>query len=277
MGKQKQIKKLLTNNRQVLLAGETNNGICYDGIVNEMAYESQKLKVVALLKETNGDDFDGRKPAEYNDWDYAGWLKHQQVDNEPEVRKDYHGDEYEEKNVFYQSTFRKLCHWLAILFDLIDNSSTDWHQYMNDGHINVEKVRKSLDKVAVVNLKKSWGSKQTNSIKLWQYTANQDIQDTLRKQMDILEADLVLCCSPDVFGIANMIFNTPQNDIIKIESSIIKNKVNKMFIANGTAYINFYHPQYYGKTDEVFADYAAEVFSWALEMIHLGNNPSKQN
>ena len=119
MTKNEQIKKLIEDNRETLLNGDLKNGICFDGIVNENTYNQQKIKVMVLLKETNGNDDEGNNIDTHSDWDYLYWLKHQQADNEPE-KKIKNGKEYEETNVFYHHTYKKLCHWLCMLFDVIE-------------------------------------------------------------------------------------------------------------------------------------------------------------
>ena len=53
MSKQAKVMELLKKKREILLNGEPNNAICYDGIVNEEQYAD----VVVLLKETNGNEF----------------------------------------------------------------------------------------------------------------------------------------------------------------------------------------------------------------------------
>lgn len=82
------IKDLLKNKQEVLLQadGSTNNrenGICFDGIVDETCFDKQPKKVIFLLKETNGNDDKGQEPESYNEWDYRSWLQHQQANNEP--------------------------------------------------------------------------------------------------------------------------------------------------------------------------------------------------
>ena len=98
----KKIKDLLISNHEALLQAdvstqETPNGICFDGIVDEAVFYAQPKKVIFLLKETNGNDDRGETQESYSDWDYRGWLQHQQANDEP-------GDE-ENSRVFYKSIY----------------------------------------------------------------------------------------------------------------------------------------------------------------------------
>ena len=263
MTKQEQINELLKSNREVLLNGEKNNAICYDGFVNEEQYAD----VVVLLKETNGNGADGKMPEVLEDWDYYKWLKNQQVDNIPEERIDKKGNEYIEKNVFYASTFRKLCYWLSLLFDILENEEADPNKFMSDGKVNVEKVRKVLNRVAVMNLKKTFGGNQTDSKKLEEYVTIPEIRQVLREEMEILWPKVVLCCSSTVYWLATKIYESTVDFDYKKPSATIKGRDVEFISMNNTVYINFYHPQYYGKTDEEFSNYAIETFMCVKEYI----------
>ena len=83
MAKLLEITRLLKDNREILLNGEVNNAICYDGVVDEALYSN----VVVLLKETNGCDAGGKMPEKLEDWDYRKWLKEQQVEGKSEIRQ----------------------------------------------------------------------------------------------------------------------------------------------------------------------------------------------
>lgn len=259
MTKNERVRKLLEENRDVLLNGEKNNGICFDGLVDEKIYDEQEHKVVVLLKETNGDDFDGNKVEKQDDFDYIAWLKKQQVNNELEWRKK--GDkEYLETNVFYYSTFRKLCYWLSLLFDELDNGKVNPQKFMTNGQVNIPVVRQVLNNVGVINLKKSWGRKQTNGETLSEYVLRTDNIKILREQMNILSPQIILCCSPAVFELATQVYANGVNFFYEEPSKTISGKNVEFAIMNDRVYVNFYHPQYYGKTDEVFSNYAVETF-----------------
>lgn len=264
MKKQDTINTLLKDNREILLNNESNNAICYDGIVNEEQYAN----VVVLLKETNGSDANGEIPETLEDWDYCRWLREQQADNMPEKRINKAGDEYWEKNVFYHSTFRKLCYWLSLLFDILENDECDPEKYMDNGTICIEKVRQVLHRVAVVNLKKTWGSSQTDEKILTEYISNPAIRDVLQKQLQELEPKVVLCCSPSVFSKTINLYDLSDKDLTYSEpSQSIKGKNIELMLIGKTVFVSFYHPQYYGKTDKEFSDYAIETFRHVKALI----------
>lgn len=264
VNKSRIIRSLLESNREVLLNSEETNGICYDGIIDEKAYCNSSLSVTVLLKETNGNDGKGQIQTKHSDWDYTYWLKHQQVNNEPELKIDGNGNEYYEINVFYQSTFKKLCHWLAILFELEKNDTVDLNWFLSNGKTDISKVRTYLKRVALVNLKKTWGKEKSSYKEIRQYVMNPQIRKILLAQLDILDSDIVLCCSPDVYWIATEIHGVENGKHIQMDSCVFPGKKNEMFVIDKTIYVKFYHPQSYQKTDMQYAEYAKEVFSWVL-------------
>ena len=256
MSKQEKINELLKSNRTALLNNENKNAICYDGIVNEAMYEH----VVVLLKETNGKDSTGKTPEKLKDWDYHRWLKEQQVENLPEKKINKYGEIHEEQNVFYHSTFRKLCYWLSLLFDSLENDEANDEKFKKNGQVDIEITRKVLNRVAVINLKKSWGDSQTDIAKLETYLENTKIVDILKKQMAELSPKIVLCCSPDVYRLAKKVYGNTDHNTYEVPSTQLVGKNIEFTVINGATYVSFYHPQYSGKTDQVFSDFAIEVF-----------------
>lgn len=259
MRKTEKIRRLLEDNRQLLLHGETNNGLCFDGIIDEDSYNRQKLKVVVLLKETNGNDFEGNEVEQQKDFEYLHWLKHQQVNNEPELRKK--GNlEYVETNVFYHHTFKKLCHWLSMLFDIIETGETTSEKYLKNGKVDIEKVRTILNNVALINLKKTWGKESTNANSLHEYATNNEISSILKKQIEILEPDIVLACSPDVFWIAKELYGVHEKDTITFENK-------QAFEVDDLTFLKLYHPQWYGKKENILAEEVKDTFFWIVEKL----------
>lgn len=257
MRKTDKIKNLLLENKTILLNGETNNGICFDGIVDEDTFNSTKIKLCVLLKETNGLDENGKLPEKLDDWDYMKWIREQQADGIPEEGKN--------TDPFYGSTYRKLCLWISEFFDVSEENNHNINYYFDNDSINKDKVRQSLKKTAIVNLKKSWGTSKTNSSKLWKYTENEEIRKILIEQINIIGPDIVLCCSPDVYNIASVVLGNKAKSIHK-QSQVEINRKNYFFISNNIVYINFYHPSWYGKTDILLAKLIKEAFEQALEI-----------
>lgn len=261
-----EIRSLLEENRKILLNGESSNGICYDGIIDEDAYLKSPVKVMVLLKETNGNDDSGKHRESQEDWDYLYWLKHQQVDNEPQEIVDNEGNKKRIENVFYASTFKKLCQWLTILFEIANKRTVTAEDFFVDGKIDISSTRRSLNNVALVNIKKSWGNEKTDTKKLYDYAMNEKIKPIILKEIKIADPDIVLCCSPDVYYIAAAMHGIGKNDHIREKSKIFKSKTNEMFVKDNTVYVSFYHPQGYSHSEEDFAKYAIEVFNWIFSV-----------
>lgn len=258
MTKNEEIRKLLTENREILLNGEPTNGICFDGIVDEDCFDRQPVKLTVLLKETNGNDSEGNHQDVLPDWDYRSWLKEQQSEGIPMPG--------ETKDPFYSSTFRKLCLWLTEFFDIATTGDCDFDQYfLDDGGVDIPKVRTSLKKVALINLKKSWGTEKTDAGKLYNYATNPAISPILKRQLEIISPDVVVCGSSDVFETVRNIFEIKNKDCVTKPSVTIPNKLMRYMVVGKTIFVDFFHPAWYGKTDLELAEYAKEVFSWVLQ------------
>lgn len=255
MRKTDKIKNLLLENKTILLNDETNNGICFDGIVDEDTFNSTKTKLCVLLKETNGLDKTRKLPEKLDDWDYMKWIKEQQADGVHEAGKNI--------DPFYGSTYRKLCLWISEFFDISEKKYCNIDHYFTNGSIDKNKVRQSLKKIALVNLKKTWGVNQTDSTNLENYATKETISDILNKQMNLIDPDIVLCCSPAVFDIAKKVYGD-NTSFIKDSKSF--DRKNEFFIRNKTVFVNFYHPCWYGKKDIELANLIKEAFEQALEI-----------
>lgn len=75
VSKNESIKRLIDDHRKDILEGDENNGICYDGIVDERRWRCSEVNVAFLLKETNGNDNKGKSPEKQEDWDYMEWAR----------------------------------------------------------------------------------------------------------------------------------------------------------------------------------------------------------
>ena len=272
MTKTQRIVRLLSKRKRDLLNGDLTNGICYDGIVNEEVYDVQQFKVAVLLKEVNGSDSSGDTSLSRKDWLYSFWIRHQQAEGEPEVCVNQGGKTYVKEDAFYSPTYRKLCLWLSILFDKLENTYTDTKKYFVNGSVDVATVRKVLHRVAVVNLKKTWGGESTKTESLREYLGNPIIEQTIEQQLfgvDMINPQIVLCGSEDVFNIAYEKFgNDPNDEMIISDMLDLYGKPYKVAKIRNILFISMYHPTYQvGKKDTQFARYAAELFDFALKNI----------
>lgn len=260
MTKNEEIQALLAASRDILLHGEPTNGLCFDGIVDEVCFARQPVKLAVLLKETNGNDENGGHREVLSDWDYRSWLKEQQAEGTPMPG--------ETKDPFYSSTFRKLCLWLSIFSDIAADGTCDRPRYfLPDGGVDVQTVRASLKKAAIVNLKKTWGTERTDPVKLYRYATHPLIAPILRRELEIIAPDVVLCGSSTVFEAALELYGLGADACVTEPSQTLPGRSMRYAVDGGMVFIDFFHPAWYGKEDAVLAAYAEEVFTWVLRRI----------
>ena len=65
-------------------------------------------------------------------------------------------------------------------------------QWENLSEITIEQRRETLKSICAINLKKSPGGHTTNNQSLWDTSAEN--REPLRKQFDLYDSDLVVCC-----------------------------------------------------------------------------------
>jgi hypothetical protein len=251
------IRELLISNREALLwadvlAQEIQNGICFDGIVDEVVFYEQSQKVIFLLKETNGNNSNGKAPESYKDWDYIGWLEHQQANDEP-------GNE-ENSRAFYK-TFYNVCMWLDIYYDILDGNHILYEDYIASGRFDTKTMRKNLSKTGIVNLKKTWGGASTDWKALNHYLQNETVLEVLRKQIAYIAPDVVLCGGQQVFDFAKKIFGGEVQTLLLADGS-----KTSYFRVNSTTFLNFYHPSCRKKREDLY-NVSAEVFSMLKQLL----------
>ena len=241
VNKDKLIRQLLLNNRDILLNGDTNNALCYDGIIDEKTYSNQKFRLAFLLKETNGNNPSGDVPDHYDDWDYVGWIRNLQSTG---------------KEAIYL-TFRNIAMWASEFYDVFEHGKTDKSEYLADGTLQVsDKLRNVLRRIAVINLKKTFGGGTTKWSDLDRYL-NQDVCDILREELCIAAPTVVLCGGQQVFDFVSGIHRSKK--IPPLTLTTAKGNVVEYIPAYDYIYVKFYHPAC-RKTREKMFDYASDVF-----------------
>lgn len=233
------VRDLLHDNYNILLNGDENNAICYDGIVDDKFYRINKIKIAFLLKETNGNTENGDTPDKYEDWDYMKWIREQQATG---------------KEVLYP-TLRNIAMWTSEFYDIFENGKTDKLEYLKDGTLVVtDELCRNLLKIAVVNLKKTWGKGGSDWNTLNEYISNEKISNVLKEEIKLISPDVVICGSDQVFDFAQNIYKT---EIQKVKTSK-QNELDYMKIDN-SIFVKFYHPGCRKSREEVF-DFAEDVF-----------------
>lgn len=236
MSKTEQIKKLLEDNKVTLLNGDKDNGICYDGIINESKFKDLNVKLMFLLKETNGNDSKGNSQVN-SDWvGYVEWLKNQQAN-------------INSKETLYK-TFFNACMWIEEFYSFVKNKTMSFEEYAPDGQIYAVKIREQLNNVALVNLKKTWGGSSTSWNNLNTYLSNNDIVDILKKEIEIISPDIVLCGGVQVFDFAKKMYAAQSVNSSNLE----------YFLVNKTVFVKFRHPALYWRKRKNHYDYAADIF-----------------
>lgn len=239
--KDKLIRKLLENNRDILLNGDYNNAISYDGIVDEGEYSHQNFRLVFLLKEPNGNKSDGSIPGYYEDWDYVNWIKEYQSTGV--------------ENIY--PALRNIAMWTSEFYDIFEHGKTDKALYLTNGTLQItDDLRNSLRKIAVINLKKTFGGGSTKWKDLNAYL-NQDICDILREEICIAEPTWVLCGGQQVFDFVYRIHRAEISPPLTLSTA---NGYTVEYIpAYNYIYVNFRHPACRISREKAF-DYAADVF-----------------
>lgn len=236
------IKSLLEANRDILLNGQLGNAICYDGIVDEKIYNRQRYRLAFLLKETNGNSSDGTAPDHYDDWDYVGWIQDKQSTGAEPL----------------YPTFRNIAMWTSVFYDIFEHGSTDKAKYLDNGVLKVtDSLKSALRRIAVINLKKTFGGGATDWRDLNAYLT-QDICDIIREELLVAEPTIVLCGGQQVFDFVGRLHRSEGTPPLTFTTS---NGIAVEYIpAYDYLYVNFYHPAC-RKSREAMFDYAADVFT----------------
>lgn len=242
------IKHKLAENRQALLGKDKHNGLCYDGIVDEKAYSAQEYKLAFLLKETNGNKPDGAAPDAYEDWDYVAWIRERQsTGSEP-----------------LYPTFRNIAMWSSEFFDIFEKGKTNKSDYLQNGVLQInDSLRESLKRIAVINLKKTFGGGTTSWKALDQYLTS-DICDIVREEIHIAEPTVILCGGQQVFDFVFKLYHTDAGECPTFITP--KEKVIPYIPVGNMKYVNFYHPAC-RKSREGMYEYASDVFEGLKQII----------
>lgn len=238
VSKNESIKRLIDDHRKDILEGDENNGICYDGIVDERRWRCSEVNVAFLLKETNGNDNKGKSPEKQEDWDYMEWARRISTG---------------EENIY--PTFRNIAMWTAMFYDIFENGNTDKAKYIENGSIKItSELLGSLRKTAIVNLKKSWGTGVSDWNVLNKHLENENICKLLRDEICMIDADVVICGSQEVYDFAASIWKGEKEEITTKGGNALC-----YFKSGKTVFVKFYHPACHKKREAMF-DYAKDIF-----------------
>lgn len=237
----------LTQYRDSILNGNTDNGICFDGAVNPEIYFAKKPRLMFLLKETNGNNNDGTENTHLYDWAYMDWV----------------GQQARREVPLYRSVYRNIAMW-SKQFDMYTSGITPKMSDFIDTNglfINNE-LCAALNGIAIVNLKKSWG-KQTTDYKLMrQYLDSDPVRkEIVLHQVNVLNPHLVLCGGNfdfvyDIFGCGTTVYTIRFDD----------GQVMDYFERGDMVFASCYHPSTPGWSREASYKHADNIFNWYFNM-----------
>ena len=177
-------------------------GFVADGVADENAYLQSGKKILFLMKEVN-------------DPDYGGW------DLRDHMRKGGKG-----------TTWSNIARWTRGIRTLPRRIS--WDDDM--GKMPKEKRIDAVRDIAAMNLKKTPGGATTVKADLHE-VANKD-KDFIRRQFDIYDADIVICCGQDVAALVHLCGTN--EDIVSWKKT--KNMVGYCEYKPGKYLISYWHP-----------------------------------
>ncbi len=178
-----------------------------DGIVNEMVWNnnSDSPRILFVLKEAYGGE---------NDWSLTDELQ---------------------KKTPWSSIWRRVTEWT---YGILNTTAEKIAKYEPD-IISMEADNKWLNRIAVINLKKSSGRSSSKQGEIEVYAAYDRLE--LKKQIEIIDADIIVC------GSTFSVFNSLYDNKIKTENNYCDNWYYFTDEINGknTLVIDYYHPANY--------------------------------
>lgn len=251
MDKNNQIHELLLENKRLFLDADDffkgkDAGICFDGIVHEAKFEDMPLKLAFLLKDTNSNDENGKRPENPGDWDYRNWLERDQsvmpnIEPVPKEKK------------FYGKTYNKIAMWVESFFSAYQRETRKaFDEFEKSFLMCEEKKRAALRKIAIVNMKKTWGTSSISDKELKKYLESKEVQKVLEKELEIIKPDIVICGS--TYWLIKEIFDGQAKQLTHSNGKQVE-----YFQRGNVTFLEFYHPANRKKTETQY-DFAWDVF-----------------
>jgi hypothetical protein len=164
-----------------------------DGIVDSEAWGQANHKVLFILKEA----YDTTRTE--GTWDLSGFIKRRKVSGR---------------------TFKPLAQWACGIQHVLENRQIA--EFKEDG----EEVEKAIMASAVINLKKSGGTKSSSEGNLQEYVEKD--WDLITRQIEIIQPDIVIC------GNTWSLFSKLIEEKSKISDLVTD--------VGGVPYVDFWHP-----------------------------------
>ena len=234
-------KEYLEPYRDIITENNPNSGICFDGAVSPDDYFTREHRLMFLLKETNGNNNNGERNDVLADWDYMEWVRMQTAQSEP----------------LYRSVFRNIAMWARMftIFTEEDRQPAVSELIDKNGLIIDKTLCGSLQNIAIVNLKKSWGVEQTDWYQMKAYLESDNQRmEILLHQVDVLKPTIVLCGG--TFDFAQSIFGNA--DCVK--ETVSDDQKIRYFDHNSTVFVECYHPSRPGWSRVNSFNYVNNIF-----------------
>lgn len=236
--------------RSIITENDPNNGICFDGAVDEDCYFERTERLMFLLKETNGNKNNGERTQRHSDWDYMSWVREQASGSE--------------KTPLYRQVFRNIAMW-AKMYEIYtgEKRAPDISELIGDqGLIINESLCCALRGIAIINLKKSWGTEQTDWKELKRYLVEDPRRkEILQHQIRVLKPTVVLCGG--TFDLAQTLF--PEAVEVKEVATADDTKM-QYFEKDGIIFVDCYHPSKPGWARKESFEYMNRKFQKLAEM-----------
>jgi hypothetical protein len=216
-------------------------GFVADGIISEPDFDTCKMKLLFLLKDTNGTRGEQTDLREYVK-EYAdfklGLLEKMEGSNA--VSKTW-------------SRIGKWAHWLI-------TQSMEFTEYSDPSD---KEIGKALLSISAVNIKKEPGKRNANQkeIRAW---AKED--NTWKKEIKIIAPQLVICCGTfeeTLYGLDRM---SDYSELKKLKNFHTPIKYENAWL------LDFYHPKARG-SDEKFYNYFKNYLNEIKEQINFKKKP----
>lgn len=205
-------------------------------------YERSKPKLLFILKETNSTDKDGKKG------NYIKDIRADYLDN----GMVYRTDDYRKKGSPIVQTWNKIYSWAYILL----NNDSSKCQAPSDK----EKRKDIFQLISTINIKKTPGVSKAVESEIRNFANDDSNKKFLSRQIKLYSPDIIICCGKGlVFELlAKSLETKPEKCFSKEGCSVYKSYCCKG--DGGLTYIiDFYHPAYFGKSDEFFEKIIFEI------------------
>lgn len=219
--------------------------IAYDGIVNEVVFSVQAHPTLFLLKDANPDAReDGNANVQLDLYETANTQKPEQIR-------------------ISTTTWRNVCRWSKLIAEPGSNEADCWNK---NGDFDIENMRKYLNRIAVVNIKKTFGkgvneNRAEYSIEL--VDAVTSYYPLVKEEIDLINPQIIVCGGTFDY-ILPMYFSSKKDrnaTVHRLSSGA------RYFIDRNRIYLDFDHPGSRTSPKILFAYFKETINSMYRELL----------